>query len=124
MGLHLVRYNTVPHLETNQNSLLQSYAFRIGVKEDAPLFVKYGVKEVSISFHPDSRTLEILLWEQEGRKDDKPFDDVKRFDTVGELMVFLDNMEHYIEKEERDSSDSEEEEEEEDDKSCAYDYRL
>ena len=45
-----------------------------------------------MSYPPDSLTLEILLCEQDGRSHDMPFMDVKRFDSVDELMVFLDKL--------------------------------
>ena len=97
---HLEKYKTVPKLESGTGCMMP-FCFHIGVKEEAPLFVKYGVKAVSVSFPPDSRTLEILLIEEAGRKDDMPFTDVKRFGTVGELMLTLDKIadgdveEHY-----------------------------
>ena len=97
---HLVNYKTVPKLEA-VTDFIMPFCFQIDVKEGAPLFVKYGVKAVSVSFPPDSRTLEVFLYEQEGRKDDMPFISVQTFGTVGELMMFLDNIANGdIEKEE------------------------
>ena len=91
LGEHLAKYEAVPILEEGRG-IVMPFCFRIGVKRETALFVKYGVKTVSVSFPPDSRTLEILLIEEEGRKDDVPFADVRRFGSVGELMVFLDRI--------------------------------
>lgn len=90
---HLVKYETVTKLEYGIGFMMP-FSFRIDVKEDAPLFVNYGVKSVSVSFPPDSRTLEIfLIGRKEGSKeDDMPFTSVKRFGSVGELMVTLDKI--------------------------------
>lgn len=87
----LFQYETVPVL-SDSNGFMMPFCFHIMVKKEAPLFVKYGVKAVSVLFPPDSRTLEILLIEEAGRKDNMPFTDVKRFETVDELMVTLDKI--------------------------------
>jgi len=87
----LSKYETVPVLSDGAGFMMP-FCFHIMVKKEAPLFVKYGVKAVSVSYPPDSRTLELLLIEEAGRKDDMPFDDVKRFDTVDGLMVTLDKI--------------------------------
>lgn len=88
---HLKKYKKVPKLG-NGNGIIKPYNFQIDLKEEAPLYLKYGVKAVSVSFLPEKRTLEILLLEQEGRKDDMPFTNEKYFDSVGELMVALDKI--------------------------------
>lgn len=84
--LQLQRYKRIPDLYDG------AYCFNLDVNEDTPLFEKFGVWAVSISYPPDCKTLEILLRSREGREADAPFDDVWRFNSIGELMVFLDTM--------------------------------
>ena len=92
LGLGLANYKTVSAIEHNPRLVMKPFCYQVDMKEDAPGFEKYGIKTVSVSYPPDTRTLEILLRPREGRERSIPFTDVKRFDTVAELLMYMDNV--------------------------------
>jgi hypothetical protein len=86
-------YEPVPNVDPGVGQAIKVWNFRLQVKREMPLYTKYGVAEVSVALPPDCGVLEVYLFEDKGTsRDDMPFADIRRFDSVPKLMVFLDEM--------------------------------
>ena len=116
---HLTNYESVPAFPAG-GVIMQQICFRIQVKSDAPLYTKYKVTEVSISIPEDRNSIydvdddrlsdddyvsnlvtptpnmliEILPFGADSCQVKIPgwVDDVQAFESVGELLVFLDKI--------------------------------
>ena len=106
---HLRGYEEIPVLEGDDGALLKPFCFRIGVKDDVPLYTLHGIAHVSISVPCDAMgnrfidgvsvhnlpsTIEIALCNGAGELSYKHplVSNVKRFSDVASLLLFLDKL--------------------------------
>lgn len=98
---HLTKYESVPELETH-DPFLKPFNFQLKPKKETPL-CRYGTNSVSVSVPLDTvnmsgeaNTLEIMLFDKDGKgngtKHPMCLSDIRRFSSVGELAVFLDEL--------------------------------
>lgn len=95
LGLHLNGYEEVPCV-TEPTGTYLPFNFKLSVKRDMPLFANFGVVEVVVYTPPGSGDFAILLIgdveAREGPNDPLSFLDDRRFDSVCDLVLFMDTL--------------------------------